>query len=274
MKVAIVYIIFSVTLLAQAPQLFLLKTYKNDMNVTGWVMSEKLDGVRAFWDGKRLISRSGKAFNAPSIFTRGFPTFALDGELWTKRGDFEHIVSIVNTKNSPSRWSELTYNVFDVPNQKGSLLERLALVKPYISFRLKIIEQVKITHNEKIKIYLNGIIKEGGEGVVLRNPSVQYYTGRNNNSLKYKLYNDAECRVASILKGKGKYKNLMGALRCDFRGKVIKIGSGFSDEDRKNPPDIGTLINFKYYGLTGLGNPKYPVYLRIRLDENLNFENK
>ena len=265
----VVMLVFTVYffLYAQAPQLFLLKTYKDGMNVTGWVMSEKLDGVRAFWDGKRLISRSGKVFNAPDSFTRAFPSFALDGELWTSRGDFEHIVSIVNTKDSNKRWNELTYNIFELPNQKGGLLERLDQVKPFLSSRLKLIEQIKINDVKEMEIYLKYVIKLGGEGIVVRNSSVPYYVGRKMNSVKYKLYQDAECRVVSIIEGSGKYKSMMGALKCNFDGNMIKIGSGFTDKERKTPPTIGALITFKYYGLTRLGNPKYPVFLRIRLDE-------
>jgi len=271
MRMLLLLIFMSIFLFAKAPQLFLLKTYSEDMNVTGWVMSEKLDGVRAFWDGKKLISRSGKIFNAPDSFTRGFPSFALDGELWSSRGDFEHIVSIVNTKNSNARWRELTYNVFEVPNQQGELLERLEKVKPFLSSRLKLIEQVEIHTNREVQAYLQQVIQLGGEGVVLRNPKQVYYVGRTKQAVKYKPFNDAECRVVSILQGSGKYKNMMGAIECDYSGKIIKIGSGFTDEERKYPPRIGTLVSFKYYGLTGLGNPKYPVFLRVRLDEELNF---
>ena len=46
------------------PELLLLETYK-DQNISGWLMSEKLDGVRAYWDGEKLISRGGKVFAAP-----------------------------------------------------------------------------------------------------------------------------------------------------------------------------------------------------------------
>ena len=45
-------------------------------------MSEKLDGVRAFWDGKDFYSRNGNRFHAPAYFKEGLPNHALDGELW------------------------------------------------------------------------------------------------------------------------------------------------------------------------------------------------
>ena len=52
-------------------------------------MSEKLDGIRAYWDGTHLISRGGKIIHAPEWFTKNYPLFEIDGELWTKREDFD-----------------------------------------------------------------------------------------------------------------------------------------------------------------------------------------
>ena len=57
----------------------------------------------------------------------------------------------------------------------------------------------------------------------------------------------------------------MGSVLCQTQdGKQLKIGSGFKDKDRANPPAIGSKITFKYYGLTKKGKYKYPVYLRPR----------
>ncbi len=111
-------------LLAEKPKLLLLKTYK-DQNISGWVMSEKLDGIRAYWDGRKLISRGGKVMHAPKYFTKDFPPFAIDGELWTKRSDFSHISSIVRDKVPSDEWRQVTYNIFEVPNATGGLFERL-----------------------------------------------------------------------------------------------------------------------------------------------------
>jgi hypothetical protein len=62
------------------PALLLANAYKNH-DPSGWWMSEKLDGVRAFWDGKRFISRLGNVFPAPDFYKRGMPKTPLDGEL-------------------------------------------------------------------------------------------------------------------------------------------------------------------------------------------------
>ena len=272
MKVFILIVLCSLFLHASPPQLFLLKSYNNDINVTGWVMSEKYDGVRAYWDGKQLISRSGKIFSADKNFTKDFPPFALDGELYYARGKFEHVVSIVNTHNSGKRWLELKYMIFEVPQQKGTLFERFEVLKTYLNEHkdtsIKIIKQTKIGNNEEVEIYFKKLINLGAEGIVIRNPHLQYYVGRKKDALKYKPYFDAECTIVKLFEGKGKYKGMLGALGCKFNEQLIKIGSGFSDVQRYNSFNIGTVITFKYYGLTRLGNPKYPVFLRVRMKKD------
>lgn len=248
----------------QKPDLLLLETYK-DQNISGWVMSEKLDGVRAYWTGKALISRGGYVIHAPESFTKGFPPFELDGELWTKRGDFNHISSVVRDAVPSGEWSEVTYHIFEVPHVQGGLVERLQKVKPYESKILKIIPQIKIRSKRHLQVFLKSIESEGGEGVVVRDPTVAYIAKRTSKALKVKTFQDAECKVEEYVKGKGKYKDVMGALKCRLsNGIQIKIGSGFSDEERKNPPAIGTEITFKYKELTKNGKPRFPVFIRVR----------
>jgi DNA ligase-1 len=67
----------------------LAEKYEGNINPQGWYMSEKLDGVRCFWNGKNLYSRNGNVFYPPDWFKDLLPKdLALDGELWTKRDDF------------------------------------------------------------------------------------------------------------------------------------------------------------------------------------------
>ena len=254
---------------AQKPEVFLLKTYDGTQDVVGWVMSEKLDGVRGIWDGERLLSRGGNELRAPKWFTRDFPPFALDGELWTRRGDFENIVSIVRRKTPDQRWAQVRYHVFEVPHQTGGLPERLAVLADYLqqhpTDHLQIIRQIKVSNADQLRAFLAQVNAGGGEGVVVRDPALPYRTGRLSSALKVKNYLDTECVVQKILPGKGKYTGKMGALQCRMMdGKLIKIGSGFTDQIRAQPPALGSVITFKYYGLTKKGNPRFPVYLRRR----------
>lgn len=255
--------------IASQPDLFLLKTYQDKQAVVGWVMSEKLDGVRGFWDGKQLISRGGKVLTPPSWFVANYPPFAIDGELWTRRGDFENISSIVRSKRSDHRWRTVTHQIFEVPEQMGGLTQRLEVLGAYLAQNpsqfIKIITQTEVQSKQQLDDFLTQVINAKGEGVVVRDPKTPYATGRLSNALKVKKHHDAECIVVEILSGKGKYKDKMGALKCQLLdGKMVKIGSGFSDIERENPPKVGTQITFKYYGLTKYGKFKYPVFLKKR----------
>ena len=251
-------------LLAQKPDLLLLQTYK-DQNISGWVMSEKLDGVRAYWNGENLISRGGKTIYAPQWFTKEYPPFEIDGELWTKRGDFENIVSIVRDQAPSVHWKEVKHYIFEVPHAEGNLTVRLEKVKPYKSRHLIIIPQVKIRDKKHLKVFLREVEQKGGEGVVVRDPSMPYIDKRTSKALKVKSFHDAECKVIGYTKGKGKYKGLVGAIRCEMENDTLfKVGSGLTDNFRNNPPPIGTIITFKYQSFTKYGKPRFSVFLRVR----------
>ncbi|MDG6777392.1 DNA ligase [Thiomicrorhabdus sp. zzn3] len=264
----------------EPPKLLLLKHYNEKQDITGWLMSEKLDGVRAYWDGKYLISRQGKRFAVPAWFTQNFPPFALDGELWLGRGKFSETVAIVNRLEPHDGWRELGYYIFEVPNQSGGFLARLSVLEDYLGRfpapYLHIIEQVPVRNNDHVKQSLQNVIHSGGEGLVVRNPKVLYAVGRSDQALKVKLKQDAECTVRGYTLGNGKYTGQVGALLCRLTDgefnqlsadqRIIKIGSGLSDAERKLPPQIGALITFQYSGLTKTGLPRFPVFLRIRED--------
>jgi DNA ligase-1 len=251
-------------------------------------MSEKLDGVRAYWDGSQLLTRNGHKINAPNWFVKNFPPFELDGELWLERDQFQSVVSIVRRKRPDDRWQSITYQIFEVPSQKGGLLKRLNVLQSYLKSvsipHVTIIKQTVIQHHDEVKQALKKIIELKGEGLVLRQADSEYQTGRSNEAVKVKQKQDAECVVVGYTEGKGKYLGQTGALKCsvflkDFsklntqKDRVIKIGSGLTDQLRKSSPPLGALVTFQYMGLTQKGLPRFPVFLRVRLDEDYNTNN-
>ncbi len=251
-------------LFSAKPNLLLLKVYKNQ-DLTGWVMSEKLDGVRAYWDGKQLLSRGGKIIHAPKWFSKDFPPFEVDGELWTHRKDFENISSIVRDKTPTKAWHQISYNIFEVPHAQGNLFTRLAKVKPYESQRLKIIPQIPIVSQEAMLAHLHSIESKGAEGLVVRDPLAPYINKRTAKALKVKSFLDDECKVVGYTKGRGKFLGMMGALKCELScGVSFKIGSGFTKKERQNPPAIGSLVTFKYKEFTKYKKPRFPIFLRVR----------
>ena len=83
------------------PPILLAETWNADLDPAGWHMSEKLDGVRAYWNGEGFLSRQGNRYHAPAWFTAGLPELPLDGELWLDRKQFQRTVSTVRRQDEP-----------------------------------------------------------------------------------------------------------------------------------------------------------------------------
>lgn len=248
----------------KTPELMLLESYKNQ-DVSGWVMSEKLDGVRGYWDGEQLFTRQNKIINAPHYFLRDFPPFAIDGELFTERNQFEKISSIVRSKKDKG-WENMKLYVFDVPNAQGNLFERLAVLQEYLAKNptpyIQIIEQIPIKTKQQVQEFLQQVEKQQGEGIVLRNPNAPYERKRSSQILKLKTALDEECTVIAHHQGKGQFENMLGAISCQNHRGVFKIGSGFTLAERQNPPAINSIVTYKYRGLTKNGLPRFATYWR------------
>ncbi|MBU3014258.1 DNA ligase [Poseidonibacter lekithochrous] len=247
------------------------KTYNKTHSIENWMMSEKLDGIRAYWDGKQLLSKNGNIINAPKWFVKDFPNFKLDGELWTKRNDFENIQSIVLDKTPSKHWKEITYNIFEVPYEKGDFIKRLKKIKEWQKVNknkyIKIIEQIKCKDNKHLESYLEKLIKLKAEGIMIKNPSLEYFVGRSSNILKVKKFLDSEAEVIGINYNKDKQNKFKSLVLKLENNVVFNLGNGFTAEQRINHPKIGDIVTFKYYNLTRFGKPKFASFLRIRKKE-------
>lgn len=264
--VQIIFLAFISLNIYANPNVMLLQNYDNQ-NIEGWVMSEKLDGVRGYWDGKALLTRQGLSLSPPSYFTKNFPPFAIDGELFTERNQFEEISSITKSFKD-ERWEKIKLYVFDVPDAEGNLFERLNVLKNYLKAHptpyIEIIEQIPIRNKIHLYEFLAEVENKQGEGVVLRNPNAPYERKRSSQILKLKTTYDEECTVIAHHKGKGQFENVMGSLTCKNDRGEFKIGSGFNLNERENPPPIGAIITYKYRGLTNSGKPRFATYWRER----------
>lgn len=254
------------------PTLLLAEKYSQDIDLAEYWVSEKLDGVRAFWDGERLISRGGNIFAAPSWFTADFPAIPLDGELWVGRRQFEKTVSIVSRHAPHDAWRQVRYMVFDLPKDPGTFNERLhnlrAAVGASASEFLAVIPQFKVPSHKALLERLDMIVANGGEGLMLHRGGSRYRSGRNTDLLKLKKFDDAEGVVIAHNPGRGRLEGMMGSVTVRTeQGILVKIGSGFSDEERKNPPPIGAIITFKHQGFTASGKPRFVFFWRLRADE-------
>ena len=328
-------------------------------HIAGWFVSEKLDGMRAYWDGgitrglpvdqvpwantekdgryvikpvaTGLWTRYGKAIQAPVRFLESLPKFPLDGELYMGRGKFQDVMRTCKDLVPGPDWDKVKYVVFDAPSYKAMFQDgeiknsnfkkhmkgafewvrcrlrqnELTVPKNFEStyrflnkmivgdYNIELLPQYRLpfTSNEateRLECILDMICREGGEGVVLRNPVFSWEPLRSYYSLKYKPWHDAEATVVGYTSGRetelgSKLLGMMGALIVDWKGKRFKV-SGFTDQERKfssgsdyaqNHPDedvtphvtndnfpLQTVITFKYRELTEDGIPKEARYYR------------
>jgi DNA ligase-1 len=256
---------------ATAPKLLLAESWDNERDLTGWFMSEKLDGVRALWTGERLCSRNGNEFLAPAWFTKGLPKTPLDGELWIDRKAFQQTISIVRRQDGGDHWKKVLYVVFDAPTAGGTFEERLRAMREsnleQASSQLRVLYQSICEGTDSLRKELARIEALGGEGLMLRQPDSRYEFGRSSTLLKVKTFHDAEAVVYGHQPGKGRHKGRLGALLVSLaNGTQFAVGTGFSDAQRERPPAIGSVITFRYQELTDGGVPRFPSFVRERSD--------
>ena len=259
---------------ADTLQVQLAKLYRSDMDVSAFLVSEKYDGIRAVWKNGRLQTRNGEPIHAPDWFTESLPKTWLDGELWSKRRDYETVSSVVR-KTIPvdSEWRTIKYMVFDAPDHKHTFQDRVARYTKLLTdaglAHVKPVAQFRVSGRDALMSRLKEYTQQGAEGLMLHRADAMYRDGRSDNLLKLKTYMDDEAVVIGHIPGKGKYTGMMGSIKVrwiDDTGKAVifKIGTGFSDRDRAEPPSIGSTITFKYYGVSKKGIPKFASYLRQR----------
>jgi DNA ligase 1 len=257
-------------LLAKSKGVLLAQDYKPGFDISLYLISEKLDGVRALWNGKVLKFRSGQAIAAPAWFTAKLPSTPLDGELWLARGKFDLLSGFVR-KEQPvdADWQQIKYMVFELPSGDGTFEARSQKLQNVVKQtnwpQLQWIEQFKLLDEKALQTKLKQITAQGGEGLMLHKADAPVTTGRSPVLLKLKPVSDAEGIVTAHISGKGKYQGMLGALQIKTEdGHSVKIGTGFSDEQRKNPPPIGSTITYSYRDTTPSGKPRFAAFLRVR----------
>ncbi len=252
------------------PPIQLATKYYSPEKINDYWVSEKLDGMRGYWTGTTLLSRQGNKINVPPWFTTNWPNIAMDGELWIGRGKFQATISCIKRKTiDHSCWHDITFMLFDLPKNTARFTQRInameKLVKRHHSPYLNIITQFKVTTIKALDEKLIDIVNSDGEGLMLHHQNSNYTQGRNRRLMKLKHFQDAEAVVIEHIAGQGKYQGMLGAVVVKTPENInFKIGSGFTDRQRCNPPPVGSIITYKYTGKTLRGVPRFASFLRIR----------
>ena len=185
------------------PPCLLAHSWDGETDVSGWLCSNKLDGVRAWWDGERFWSRLGNEYFAPQWFKDEMPKgICLDGELFGGNGQFQRTVSIVRKRNPvDAEWRTIKFMVFDLPKANipfSDRIEALLMLIPKVTGDnqvmaqpaefIHVVDQEWVRDNKHVKEwFLELAEKYGYEGVMLRDPKSLYVEGRSHTLLKVNL---------------------------------------------------------------------------------------
>jgi DNA ligase-1 len=257
----------------QATQAMLAKPWQTGLNPAEYLVSEKLDGVRAQWSGSALTFRSGRPMAAPDWFLKALPASPLDGELWAGRNRFERASGIARRQVPvDAEWRSLRYLVFDAPQAGLVFAQRAQRVAEAVASAaqpwLQSVEQWRVPDAASLQRRLQAVVAAGGEGLVLHRMDGLWAPGRSDALRKLKLAPDEEGVVVDYIAGTGKYQGQMGALLLEAPdGQRFALGSGFSNALRANPPPLGSAMTYRYRGRTGSGLPRFASFLRIHSPE-------
>jgi DNA ligase-1 len=251
------------------PPLMLANIYRPGVHLAEYWVSEKMDGARGYWDGEKLLTRGGQQIITPAWFTANWPKVPLDGELWAGRGQFNHAVATVRRQTpDDAAWRKMRFMVFDLPAHSGTFDQRLTALQSLIAKLalswVQAVKQVKVSDHAALQSMLELTVKQGGEGLMLHRGASFYRAQRNDDLLKVKTHEDAEAKVIAHLPGKGKYQGMLGALLVETPdGLRFKLGSGFTDAQRRQPPALGSLVTYRFRGLNPGGIPRFASFMRL-----------
>jgi DNA ligase-1 len=254
----------------KVPELQLANRYHDQINLAQYWISEKFDGVRGYWDGTQMMSRQGNIIQTPIWFVAELPKTPLDGELWLGRGQFDRLSGIIRRHHiNEADWRLIKYLIFDLPASEQIFDLRIEAIKSIVkevnrSHILPVV-QFKLDDHSVLLETLDRIVKNKGEGLMLHRGSSLYHNSRSDDLLKLKKSSDAEATVIEHYGGQGKYTGLLGSMLVETDDqRRFKLGTGFSDLERANPPPIGSIITYRYFGLTQNGIPRFASFMRIR----------
>lgn len=275
--------------MAKREFLMLAHTFKNQ-SIGGWLMSEKLDGMRAFWDGgisrgklcfevpwantqkdhikkeapvaTGLWSRGAKTIHAPDWFLDCLPDHPVDGELFTFRGQFQYVMSVVKGDHPDERWHDICFCCFGYPAYSSvfapGYIDKTGceLEKVYSDEQLLLMKAINPSENNEyfywhhqtklpmaqeaaikcINLEMDRIMPLGAEGLMLADPHRGWEPCRSHSLLKVKRFKDETGIVKGYIWGKhtdkgSKLRGLMGAVIVEYNGQCFEL-SGFTNEER------------------------------------------
>ena len=271
--------------------------------------SRKLDGLRAYYKDGVAISRTNKPHKTEPLahITAQLKQF-VDHNAWVYDGEiiylnpdgteyFTKAISLARSDNRTPECDNLYYCIFDMIQKEAfenktpdvatfkdeytRMKAHLGIVEEkrdwYVTSQpnILLLKQVDETGLEELQ---QNRIKYNYEGIMIRNADAHYEYKRSNNIRKIKEMQDTEVKLLGMEAGTGKFANTLGAMVADYNGYELKIGSGFSDEQRKHywqhrDEYVGKYVKVKYFEKTvnqqGGESLRFPIFLCFRDPETM-----
>ncbi len=242
----------------------------DDLNLSEYLVSEKLDGIRGIWTGKALVTRNGNPIYAPKWFTKKLPKTRLDGELYTGRNEFERVSSIVLSHTPDARWQNVTYWIFDAPSS-APFSERVDVYQSIVADineqHIQAVPQFRVASAVELDSWLYRLSEQGAEGLMLHHQAANFEAPKTHDLFKYKLAYERLATVIGHSEGQGRFQGMLGALIVTLEdGTEFKIGTGFSKAERQAPPKIGQQVVFRHHGFTKSGKPRFASFVAVKTD--------
>ena len=266
---------------------------------TEFWLTQKLNGNRATFYRGKLIARSGSPYEGLGHIIRALSKFcerngvALDGELILKDkgklSDNEAFRMATGILNSDGDKTSICFMIFDMiplsdfdsadPKIPYSVRRRaLNHAVPFLETDCTHVLPLLYHGKDQSVIwdFLDRMVAEDKEGLML-NTDVPYLRTRHRGILKIKRFYTMDLPIIGVEEGTGRLEGKLGALVLDFKGNEVKVGTGFSDEQREAIwngyiPLEGKLCEVKYKEIssdkkTGLESLQFPVFVRLRDDK-------
>lgn len=249
-----------------------LALYHSDVDPSGYWVRERLRGVRAYWTGQRLLDGDGATLTVPDGFTRGFPPIPMDGQLWMGRGSFGRLLAVVHRRvPDPTQWRSLYFMALDLPDHQGPFNQRLRTLRRRVrearAPHLRVPPHARIRTRDELNKELALILKAGGAGLILHRDAALYHHPVKDDLLMMRSYRHAQAKVVAVIHRAGPGDTSMtGLLLRGKGGRRLRLMKGFSAAQRRRPPPIGSIVEYKFYGYNHDGKPRFMSFLRVRQD--------
>jgi DNA ligase-1 len=232
------------------------------------LLQPKIDGVRALYMNGKFYSRTGKIFKGlDHILVNCTASIGpLDGELIVPNMSFEDSTGLIKDHNSTP---DAEYHIFDIKNTVLLHNHRHKILHDTIveNKHVKLVPTFTCNNRSQLNIAFQAFVKNGFEGLMIKKMNHKYMEKRSNSWMKMKAQKTIDLKVVDVVTGTGKYDDMLGALVCEYKGKTVRVGTGFSDKQREEfllDPPVGKMIEIFYQNKTKNSRLRHPSFKCIK----------